>query len=102
MLNLKNKTAREEFVKGYRKWGVWKQIAELNLTFYRHDFANGAALVVTEYQGEARHKLSLILPADDDYTKSTTWGREMFRFYDPVGCGIGIIVDYMTKNKSVI
>jgi hypothetical protein len=111
MLKLKNKNEREDFVKNYRSWGVWKQIHELNLTFYRYDFVNGAALVVTEYQYysswkkecETRHKMCLILPSDDKYTdNSPAYGAELYKFYDPTGCSMGTIVDYMTKSKGFI
>lgn len=111
MLMLKNKTEREAFVKDYKSWGVWKQISELNLEFYRYEFANGATLIVTEYQHygtwkkecKTEHKLCLILPEDDMYVRNTyAYSGAVYKFYDPSDCSINMIVDYLTKNKTVV
>ena len=124
MLNLKNKTEREEFIKDYKNWtkddgetklGIWKSVSELGLDFYRYEFENGAELVVTEFQEyktvygnyESRgqtfvteHKLCLILPENDDYfDASHTAGRVYHRSYTLNGCSLGTVVDYLTKNK---
>ena len=111
MLNLKNKEERVEFIKKYREWGVWKHIQELNLTFYSYDFKTGGAVIVTEYvyyqsllkTCVSQHELCLILPQDDPYANdSPATGAELYKFYNPNGCSMGAIVDYMTKNKDVI
>jgi hypothetical protein len=81
LLKLKNKAEREAFVKGYPEWksGVWKDIPELDIRFYRCDFANGAALIVTKYREyiawkdeyATGQKYHLILPKDDPYIDRT-------------------------------
>jgi hypothetical protein len=117
MLNFKNKTEREAFVNGYKNWtnnkgkklGVWKQIPELDLRFYRYEFANGAVIIVTEFieyrtiygndyytplekEFAERSKFCLILPENDSYAAH-------YRTYTLNGCNLWTIVDYMTKNK---
>lgn len=46
LLNLKNVKARQAWLDGFRNWGVWLEVKEVDKTFYRYDFANGAALIV--------------------------------------------------------
>ena len=126
MLELKNKTEREAFVNGYKNWtdrkgkplDVWKSVAALDLLFYRYQFANGAALIVTEYKeyrtvyknhkpcGKdyvSRNRFCLILPETDSYVDtSSTSGANYHRTYTLEGCSLGTIVDYMTKQKLAI
>ena len=122
MLELKNKTEREAFVNNYKNWtdkkgknlDVWKSVPALELLFYRYQFANGAALIVTEYQeyrmlytnytaigrGNAtKHKFCLMLPETDSYVDA---GGTTHRTYTLDGCSMGTVVDYMTKNKLCI
>jgi hypothetical protein len=115
MLNLNNKTKREEFINSYKDWtdsngrklGIWKSVPELDLQFYRYDFANGAVLIVTEYKEYqmsykkdsnkmekecvSKHRLCLIMPNDT--------GNIYHRTYTPDSCSMGTVLDYMTKNK---
>ena len=46
LLNLKNEKARKAWLDGFRSWGVWLEVPQVDKTFYRFDFANGAALIV--------------------------------------------------------
>lgn len=46
LLNLKNEKARRAWLDDFRSWGVWLEIPQVDKTFYRFDFANGAALIV--------------------------------------------------------
>lgn len=46
---LKNKQERENFINNYKAWGVWKEVPELNLKFYRYELPTGAVIIVTEY-----------------------------------------------------
>ena len=120
MLNFKNKTERESFILNYENWtdssgkllGVWKEIPEVGLKFYRYDFATGAVLIVTEYEeygtvfdgsysAEAkkelttRHKFCLILQENDSYANH-------YRTYTLDGCNLWAVTDYMTKNKLLL
>ena len=112
---IKNKQERENFINNYKAWGVWKEVPELNLKFYRYELPTGAVIIVTEYMEyvskyiggksgyeyenicETRQKFRLILPEDDEYT-----GAEYLRTYTPDGTSAGTIVDYMTKNRDKI
>ena len=126
MLNLKNKTERETFINDYKNWkgsngkklGVWKSIPELDLSFYRYEFANGAVLIVTVYKNYEtvyenhkpcgkeymkKHRLCLILPESDSYTNdSHIYGTNYHRTYTLEGCSTGLVIDYMTKNRLTI
>ena len=129
MLNLKNKDEREAFIIDYKNWtgndgvtklGIWKSIPELDLNFYRYDFDNGAALIVTEYKEYktiygsdlwtrtkdfkkdfvTEHKFCLILSENDTYVDNAhTSGVIYHRTYTLNGCSMGTVVDYMTKNR---
>lgn len=47
-LNLKNEKGRREWLNNYRNWGIWLEVPQVDKTYYRYDFANGAALIVEE------------------------------------------------------
>lgn len=46
-LELKNKAAREAWLNDFRSWGVWLEVPELSVKYYRYEFRNGAAITVT-------------------------------------------------------
>lgn len=48
-MQLKNKAEREKFLENYKSWGLWKEVPELELKFYRYEFPNGTVLIATEY-----------------------------------------------------
>ena len=106
----KNTKEREAFLKDYKKWGVWKEIPELNMTYYRYTFKNGACVVVTEYltysafykKNLVVEKYCLILPDEDDYKASDACGWVYFKHFTPNGHGISTIIDYMTKKRNEI
>jgi hypothetical protein len=111
MLNLKNKSERENFLKNYKEWPgcslneVFEEIQ--NLYFYKYTFQNGASVIVTvckvtKYE-ETRY--NLIIPSEDDFNPFGTYSghnSKEFLNYNLHGCGISTIVDYMTKRKDVI
>ena len=109
-LILKNKAEREEFLKNYRKWGVLYEMLELQARYYRYDFSTGAHVIITEYGGSktdysgrkyVKNKYWLYVPAGDEWlTHNTNLAETHSVKYDPSGCGMGIIVDYMTKNRD--
>ena len=45
-LNLKNEKSRREWLDNFRSWGVWRELPEVNKTFYRYDFVNGYSVIV--------------------------------------------------------
>ena len=107
---LKNKQERENFINNYKAWGVWKEVSELNLKFYRYELPTGAVIIVTEYMTYIGYKKTyvtskkfcLILPEDDEYTKEHTYGAEYLRTYTPDNTSVSTITDYMTKNRDKI
>lgn len=46
-LNLRNKNERDLWLRNFRSWGVWLEVPELSVKYYRYEFRNGAALTVT-------------------------------------------------------
>lgn len=105
----KNKKEREDFIKNYKPWGVWKELPELGLKFYRYEFANGAVIIVTEcpeYHSWAKEKWvttarhCLIL--DEDYELPNSYGSGCCRAYDLSGTAPTYIIDYMTKFAKEI
>ena len=49
-LILKNDTQRIDFLKLYKYWGVWLEVKELGLKFYKCDLSNGDFIVATEHE----------------------------------------------------
>lgn len=46
---LKNNDQRKEWLKNYKAWGLWYTDKNINVNYYKYDFADGSRLVVTEY-----------------------------------------------------
>ena len=83
LLNLKNEKARKAWLDDFRSWGVWLEVKEVDKTFYRFDFANGAALIVEigfEYwnswstQKGAHERVSYSI-IDKEHTKFNSQGE---------------------------
>lgn len=91
---LKNVAERKAFIEDYKKWGVWFEVPELQLVYYRYGLPNGDVLIVSEYK-----------IAPDYYCKKE---RTVERYhlidsehrFEPMGNGTTILIDYLTKNKN--
>lgn len=116
-LTLKNDTERLDFLKYYKHWGLWLELKELNLRFYKCDLNNGDFIVVTEcprfkiestYYGEQYNCAYNDKFGSDDYnffkcivkkgTSPKSYG------YDHIGIGDTAYLSYMksTKAKPII
>ena len=81
-LNLKNDKARREWLDNFRSWGVWLEVPQVDKTFYRFEFANGAVLIIevgfeywefsTNKQPQERVSYSVI---DDEHPKFNSQGE---------------------------
>lgn len=106
MAKLKNKKERELFIENYRKWGIWKEIPELGLKYYRYDFPNGTYMMIVEYRVSASRyvaehngaKYHLVVSKDDNYTNG--YGQ-CYNYFEPSGCSVGTLIDYLTKNRDL-
>lgn len=106
MAKLKNKAERENFIKEYRKWGVWKDIPELGLKYYKYDFPTGTYMIVVEYRASASRYVAehndvnyhLVVSENDNYTNG--YGQ-CYDYFEPSGCALGTLVDYLTKNRDL-
>ncbi len=45
----KNNDQRKEWLRNYKDWGLWYTDRNINVNYYKYDFADGSRLVVTEY-----------------------------------------------------
>lgn len=46
----KNNDQRKEWLRNYEDWGLWYTDRNINVNYYKYDFADGSRLVVAEYQ----------------------------------------------------
>ena len=46
----KNNDQRKEWLRNYEDWGLWYTDKNINVNYYKYDFADGSRLVVAEYQ----------------------------------------------------
>ncbi len=115
-MQLKNKTEREQFLANYKTWGIWKEIPELKLKFYRYELPNGTVIIATEYacmefvdytpQHHFKYKKStavryhLILDKKDKF--DTGYSDTSYKLYNPSGDSKSSIIDYLTKTKPEI
>ena len=84
-LDLKNKKAREEWLRNYESWGVWIDMPELQMKYYRCNFANGCSLIVAvgcKYEwdysagriSDQAHDVVRYALLDEQYQVYDTWG----------------------------
>lgn len=45
----KNNDQRKEWLRNYKAWGLWYTDKNINVNYYKYDFADGSRLVATEY-----------------------------------------------------
>ncbi len=46
---LKNNDQRKEWLKNYKKWGLWYRDENIDVNYYKYDFSDGSRLIVAEY-----------------------------------------------------
>lgn len=108
---LRNKKEREDFLENYQQWGVWKEIPELRVQFYKYDLPNGARIIAQTYVHPPVSYLSykkdtyviaeyaLIVPKGDDFHGA--YGQE-YTYYRPGGASKTVIIDYLTAKKPLV
>lgn len=60
---LKNDEQRKEWLGKYKEWGLWYRDTNIDVNYYKFDFADGSRLVVTEYP--QRHSYYSDKPDDE-------------------------------------
>lgn len=115
-MQLKNKAEREKFLENYKEWGLWKEVPELELRFYRYEFPNGTVIIATEYacmkfadfrRGHFEYEKStdvrykLLLSAQDGF-KLSECSDIANNLYNPTGDTKGTLIDYLTKTKPEV
>ncbi len=97
LLRLRNKAEREQFLDGYKLWGVWLSVPELDLICYKYKFANGDELVVTEsycYCSDCYNDDKKVLQV-----RYHLRDNDKRNFFDLSGTAKTYVLEYMT-NKS--
>lgn len=93
-LNLKNDKARREFLESYKKWGVWLNIPELDLTVYRYNFKNGDSLLVVSYGTYYSWSNKVI-----DSTRYSLLTKTQ-RHFDYQGVSTTYVLNYLTSHRE--
>lgn len=114
-MQLKNKAEREKFLENYKSWGIWKEVPELELKFYRYEFPNGTVLIATEnesmkfanyrlghfeYEKSTDVKYSLILSIEDKFNAG--YSNTAHKLYNPSGDNKTSIIEYLTKTRPEV
>ena len=47
-----NSAKRKDFVEKYKEWGVFTEVPELRMTYYKFELPDGAKVFVMEHMGE--------------------------------------------------
>lgn len=63
LCQLKNNDQRKEWLAKYKDWGLWYRDENIDVNYYKYDFADGSRLVVAEYPQRKFEWLSK--PRDD-------------------------------------
>lgn len=108
---LRNRNEREAFLEAYQQWGVWKELPELRVRFYKYDLPNGARIIAQTYVHPPisyyKHRTeeyivaeyALIVPEGDDFHGA--YGQE-YTYYRPNGASKTVIIDYLTTKKPLV
>lgn len=108
---LQNKKEREAFLENYQQWGVWKEIPELWVRFYKYDLPNGARIIAQTYVHPPvsyyKHRTeeyivaeyALIVPEGDDFHGA--YGQE-YTYYRPNGASKTVLIEYLTTKKPLV
>ena len=114
-MQLKNKIERENFLKNYKSWELFKEIPEIEIKLCRYVFPNGTVIIATEHakftydrfeSGRKYHKkitavkYHLILSETDDYSYSTFLNE--YKLYDPTGDCLSAIVKYLIVSRPEV
>lgn len=114
-MQLKNKTERENFLKNYKSWELFKEIPEIEIKLYRYVFPNGTVIIATEhaiftydrfesgrsyYKKTTEVKYHLILGEGDDFDNPTFFNE--YKVYNPVGDSMTAIIKYLTVKRPEV
>lgn len=64
---MKNNDQRKEWLRNYKSWGLWYEDKNVGIKYYKYDFANGARLIVEEYEKEPLPENSWYVPKEPYY-----------------------------------
>lgn len=97
-VTLRNKAEREEWLKNFKEWGVWLDIPELQMEFYRYDFINGSSLIIAhgKYYYESYKEIKLC----DDIRYSLLDGKRSG--FDCCGISFSNVIEWLTRHSKEI
>lgn len=101
-LELKNVKVRKEWLDKYKDWGVWLEVPELDLKYYRYNFENGNSLIVEV--GKSFHDAWIdrkIIFTDYEHVRYAIID-DRHTAYDCVGISYSMIIDWLTKHAKEI
>lgn len=96
-LNLRNKEEREDWLNGFRSWGVWLDVPEASKKFYRYDLRNGCSIIVE------------VGAAYSDWTNGTVKEHEQTTYaiidekhqkFNSSGDSFTMVIQWLTKNSK--
>lgn len=111
---LKNKTERENFINNYKAWGIWKEVPELEMKYYRYVLPDGTQIIVSVHQcrfydyqtktnkDRASIKYHLVVPQEIKWPDISYTNGNEFKHFNPNGCGISTVVKYLTDTKPEV
>ena len=98
MVVLTNEKQRKEWLHNYEKWGVWLDVAPLDMKYYRYDFGNGDYVIVTvqklaptSYNKEGKHEYYSLI-RKNGYPSQ----------FNPGGNAQSMITDYLREQKIAV
>ena len=91
---------RKEWIRAYEKWGVWIDVPDLNMKYYRYNVDRKTAFIVTEVTSKPQ-------PWNPS-GKSVYWhlcgldkdGKP--NNFTPGGCALSVLTDYLQRNKVAV
>ena len=97
---LTNDKTRKEWIRAYEKWGVWIDVPDLNMKYYRYNVDSKTAFIVAEVTSKPQ--------TWNPSGKSVYWhlcdldkdGKP--NNFTPGGCALSVLTDYLQKHKVAV
>jgi len=65
-----NDKKRKTFLEAYRDWGMWLEITELGMKYYRYQLPDGTLIIIQEHHSKVY----------DQVLRDYVWGRDVFYY----------------------
>lgn len=113
-MQLKNQNERKAFVENYKSWGVWFEVPQVEMKYYRYVLPDETQIIVSEhlhrgYDYETKSnktrpliKYHLVVPMNIRWPAVSYTGGNEFKHFSPNGNGLTTIMKYLAETRPEV